>query len=108
MEKGTKIMRKLMTAILVLSATAMTTVAADARNNRSPLADYYFGDHVYPWCAQGRGVGYPGECNYATYSQCEASASGRGLYCNVNPVVAFARVRQGLPAYPPVDRYGTY
>ncbi|HTO66243.1 MAG TPA: DUF3551 domain-containing protein [Bradyrhizobium sp.] len=101
-------MRKLVTAILVLSATAMTTVAADARHYRSPLADYYFGDHVYPWCAQGRGVGYPGDCNYATYSQCEASASGRGLYCNVNPVVAFARVRQGLPASPPVDRYGAY
>ena len=101
-------MRKLMTAILVLSATALSTVAADARNNRSPLYDHYFGETVYPWCAQGRGVGYPGDCNYASYSQCQASASGRGLYCNVNPVVAFARVRQGLPAYPPVDRYGTY
>jgi len=46
--------------------------------------------HDYPWCAQGKGVGVPGDCSYQTYGQCMASASGRNLYCNVNPRVASA------------------
>jgi hypothetical protein len=45
----------------------------------------------YPWCVQGRGVGVPGDCSYETYAQCQASASGRDVYCNINPRVAFAR-----------------
>lgn len=48
----------------------------------------------YPWCVQGRGVGIPGDCSYTSYAQCMASASGRGLYCNVNPRTAFGRERR--------------
>ena len=44
----------------------------------------------YPYCVQGRGVGYPGDCSYQTYAQCMASASGRNVACGVNPRVAFA------------------
>jgi hypothetical protein len=49
----------------------------------------------YPWCVQGRGIGIPGDCAYTSYAQCMASASGRGLYCNVNPRAAFGRERRG-------------
>jgi hypothetical protein len=49
----------------------------------------------YPWCVQGRGIGIPGDCSYTSYNQCMASASGRGLYCNVNPRTAFSRERRG-------------
>ncbi len=49
----------------------------------------------YPWCVQGRGVGIPGDCSYTSYGQCMASASGRALYCNINPRVAFGRERRG-------------
>ena len=49
----------------------------------------------YPWCVQGRGIGIPGDCSYTSYAQCMASASGRGLYCNVNPRTAFGRERRG-------------
>jgi hypothetical protein len=49
----------------------------------------------YPWCVQGRGIGIPGDCSYTSYAQCMASASGRGLYCNVNPRIAFGRERRG-------------
>jgi hypothetical protein len=49
----------------------------------------------YPWCVQGRGIGIPGDCSYTSYNQCMASASGRGLYCNVNPRTAFGRERRG-------------
>ena len=49
----------------------------------------------FPWCVQGRGIGIPGDCSYTSYGQCMASASRRGLYCNVNPRVAFGRERRG-------------
>jgi hypothetical protein len=74
-------MRSAMLAVLALSAAAVATVAgispAAARN--------------YPYCAQGRGVGVPGDCSYSTYAQCMASVSGRGLYCNINPRVAYGQ-----------------
>ena len=72
-------MRNAMLAILTLSAAAAATAAGT-----SPAAAY-----DYPYCVQGRGVGYPGDCSYATYGQCMASASGRAVYCGVNPRVAF-------------------
>jgi len=59
--------------------------------------------HDYPWCVQGRGVGVPGDCMYQTYGQCMASASGRGLSCNVNPRVAF---RQSPGSGYPPSLYG--
>jgi hypothetical protein len=71
-------MRKMISAILVLSAA---TVAG-----ASPAAAY-----DYPYCLQGRGIGIPGECAYSTYAQCIASASGRALSCNINPRVAFGQ-----------------
>jgi len=71
-------MRSAMLAILALSA-ATATVAVS-----SPAAAY-----DYPYCIQGRGVGIPGDCQYSTYAQCMATASGRGVYCNINPRVAF-------------------
>ena len=30
----------------------------------------------YPWCVQGRDVGYPGDCSYPTYQQCQAQRFG--------------------------------
>jgi hypothetical protein len=50
----------------------------------------------YPWCLQGRGWGVPGDCSYRSYAECMATASGRALYCNINPRVAFGR-RRGRP-----------
>jgi len=74
-------MRKVMFAILALSAAAVGSEASS-----SPAAAY-----DYPYCLQGRGIGIPGECSYSSYEQCMASASGRALYCNVNPRVAFGQ-----------------
>jgi hypothetical protein len=56
----------------------------------------------YPWCIQGRGWGYPGDCSYQTYEQCLASASGRTVYCGVNPRAAYSRAPRGrrLAPYP--------
>jgi hypothetical protein len=78
-------MRNAMLAILTLLAAGAATIAGTA-----PAAAY-----DYAWCVQGRGVGIPGDCSYQTYGQCMASASGRGLYCNINPRVAFGRQQRG-------------
>jgi hypothetical protein len=39
----------------------------------------------YPFCIQGRD--YPGlsNCSFTSYEQCQATASGRYLYCVENP-----------------------
>ena len=78
-------MRKLILTMVALSAAGVATLATSA-----PAAAY-----DYPWCVQGRGVGIPGDCSYQTYGQCQASASGRGLYCNSNPRAALNFQRPG-------------
>ena len=74
-------MRKLTLVLLTMAAAGAGAIAGSA-----PAAAY-----DYPYCAQGRGVGVPGDCSYQTYAQCMASASGRGLFCNINPRVAFGQ-----------------
>jgi hypothetical protein len=43
----------------------------------------------YRYCLQGRQWGYPGNCQFSTYRQCMATASGTDSYCGINPRVAF-------------------
>ena len=80
-------MRNAMLAILAMVAAAGATMGGI-----SPAAAI-----DYPWCLQGKEIGYPGDCSFSTREQCLASASGRGLDCNVNPIVAFARQRGAKP-----------
>jgi hypothetical protein len=49
----------------------------------------------YPWCLQGRDWGYPGNCQFSTYGQCAATASGTFSYCGINPRLAFAPQYRG-------------
>jgi hypothetical protein len=42
----------------------------------------------YPYCLQGSRWGYPGNCQFQTYEQCQATASGTIDYCDVNPSAA--------------------
>ena len=53
------------------------------------------------YCLQGRQWGYPGNCQFSSYPQCIATASGTIAYCGINPRYAFARQQRG--AYR--DRY---
>ena len=53
------------------------------------------------FCLQGRQWGYPGNCQFSSYAQCMATASGTDAYCGINPQYAFARQRRG----PYRDRY---
>jgi len=43
------------------------------------------------YCLQGRIWGYPGSCQFSTYGQCVATASGTNAYCGINPIYAFKR-----------------
>jgi hypothetical protein len=83
-------MRKLVLAMMAVTAGYVAALATSA-----PAAAY-----DYPWCLQGRNEGIPGDCAYQTYAQCEASASGRFAYCNINPRVAFGRLPPRRPRYP--------
>ncbi|QIG98205.1 MULTISPECIES: DUF3551 domain-containing protein [unclassified Bradyrhizobium] len=47
------------------------------------------------YCLQGREWGYPGNCEFSTYSQCTASASGTDAYCGINPQYAYRGQRSG-------------
>ena len=76
--------------MMAVTAGYVATLATSA-----PAAAY-----DYPWCLQGRNEGIPGDCAYQTYAQCEASASGRFAYCNINPRVAFGRLPPRRPRYP--------
>lgn len=47
------------------------------------------------YCLQGRIGGYPGNCQFANYAQCMATASGTNAYCGINPRYAYARRGRG-------------
>jgi uncharacterized protein DUF3551 len=49
------------------------------------------------YCLQGTNYGYPGNCQYSSYPQCMASASGTMDGCGINPMYAYAQ-----PARPAV------
>ena len=68
--------------------SAFLAVSAVSAFNVTPAAA-----RDYPYCLQGRGPGYPGECSYVSFEQCQASASGRNASCGVNPRAAFAQQR---------------
>ena len=77
-------MRKTILAVMTMLAAGAASMAGSA-----PAAAY-----DYPYCVQGRDVGYPGDCSYQTYAQCMASASGRLASCGVNPYVAYGQQQQ--------------
>jgi hypothetical protein len=94
-------MRQIVLALMAVAAAGVASVATSA-----PAAA-----QADTWCVQGRDEGIPGDCSYSTYAQCQASASGRSAFCNINPRVAFG---QSQPTGPharrgrPFDPYEYY
>jgi len=74
----------LFTGLVVVGYLAIPTTSSSAATQ-----DQY--------CLQGQEWGYPGNCEFSTYRQCMATASGTGAYCGINPQYAFARQRHGYP-----------
>jgi Protein of unknown function (DUF3551) len=94
-------MRNLVLALLAVSGLAMVgTAPAEAVGVR------------YPYCMQGQDAPGLSDCRYTSYEQCQATASGRFLYCIENPYYVGvsnsddprayrgrSRVRPGFPFY---------
>ena len=64
-----------------LIAASLSAAPAQAGNDR--------------YCLQGRSWGYPGNCQFSSYAQCMATASGTASYCGINPQYLFARQPDG-------------
>jgi Protein of unknown function (DUF3551) len=75
-------MRKIIGAA-AFAAMAFTALPASAQD-----------PYDYPWCLQGRIWGYPGSCNFTSYPQCQAAASGTDAYCGPNPQFYFDSQRR--------------
>ena len=72
-----------MRRFLLVSFAALTVLSAAGTNSASAAR----------YCLQGRQWGYPGNCQFSSYGQCLATASGTNAYCGVNPRHAYARQR---------------
>ncbi|WOH52425.1 DUF3551 domain-containing protein [Bradyrhizobium sp. sBnM-33] len=87
------------TLALTILTVGMVLAAGQARAQAYDFSSAPPGPDSY--CLQGRIWGYPGNCQFSSYAQCMASASGTNAYCGINPQYVFARQRRG--AYR--DRY---
>ncbi len=78
-----------MSTLTLLAISGSMSAAAGRERFRyagpPPVQDRY--------CLQGRIWGYPGNCQFSTYVQCMASASGTNAYCGINPMHAYAGSR---------------
>lgn len=70
-------MRKYLLALAVLgTGFAIQSAPAEARN--------------YPFCLQGRDIATgQGDCSFATYQQCQATAAGTYAGCYANPYFVY-------------------
>ena len=82
-------MRKIVGAA-AFAAMVLTALPASAQQN-----DPY----DYPYCLQGKDYGLPGLCQFTSYLQCQATASGTFSYCGPNPRFAFGWQRRGRRLY---------
>ena len=76
---------------LFAAVSAVVVVLTVIGSKPAPAQDIY--------CLAGGDWGWPGLCQFWTYQQCGATASGTGSYCGINPRYAFARQPQGY--WPP-------
>ena len=59
----------------------------------------------YPFCLQGNDSPGLSNCTFTSYQQCQASASGRFLYCVTNPFYAGGREPRVYRERPPPPGY---
>jgi hypothetical protein len=70
-------MRSVILALLAAAGFGMAAIApAEAVGTR------------YPFCLQGNDSPGYSNCTFTSYQQCQATASGRFLYCVANPFYA--------------------
>ncbi|HEV7878827.1 DUF3551 domain-containing protein [Bradyrhizobium sp.] len=62
----------------------------------------------YPFCLQGNDSPGLSNCTFTSYQQCQASASGRFLYCVANPFYAAGGEPDGYRGRRPPPGYYRY
>jgi hypothetical protein len=78
-----------------LAAAALATLGGLSMLDATPAQA-----RDYRYCLKQPGdAGGPGRCEYDTYAQCLATASGLVAECNINPRVAFAQQQPGAPVH---------
>ena len=80
-------MRRNSSLAIMAAVSALTVVGSVLPVYAEPIQDQY--------CLQGRKWGYPGNCQFSSYQQCMATASGTDAYCGINPQYAFAQQGRG-------------
>jgi len=78
-----------------IGAAAFVTIMLTALSASAQPNDPY----DYPWCLQGKEFGLPGLCQFTSYPQCLASASGTFSYCGPNPRFAYGWQSRGWRPY---------
>jgi hypothetical protein len=73
-------------AVALLLSVAIGDPSALGKSRHHPSREAAAQDR---YCLQGRRWGYPGNCQFATYGQCMATASGTIDACGLNPTYAF-------------------
>ena len=87
-------MRTLAFTILTMSI-ALAAGQAQAQTYGPIYGPWAYESAPNSYCLQGRIWGYPGNCQFSSYAQCMATASGTAAGCGINPHYAFARQRRG-------------
>jgi hypothetical protein len=86
--EGISPMRRKASLAILATVSALTVVGSmSSAPAKEAIQDSF--------CLQGRQWGYPGNCQFSSYEQCMATASGTDAYCGINPMVAFAQQRRG-------------
>jgi hypothetical protein len=86
-------MRQIVIVGLIGLVTIVPPSSARRSHVRAPSVEAASTQDRY--CLQGTDWGYPGNCEFSSYEQCKASASGTADGCGENPQYLFARQREG-------------
>ncbi|MGY3618727.1 DUF3551 domain-containing protein [Bradyrhizobium sp. USDA 10063] len=79
-----------MRTLLLALATSATILATGV----TPVAA-----SEYRYCLQGEEFAGAGDCGFASYQQCQASAKGRMAYCGANPDFATVLTNRARPRH---------
>ena len=80
------LLNTILLGLLIASASADPASAQRRHIGPSGIQDKY--------CLQGRSWGYPGNCQFSSYRQCMATASGTFATCGINPAYAYGQQPQ--------------
>ena len=84
-----------LTALTILTMTiALAGGQARAQTYAPTYGPWAYESAPGSYCLQGRIWGYPGNCQFSSYAQCMATASGTDAGCGINPHYVFARQRR--------------